>query len=147
MQTALQRVKGQLAQRPGPETSAKLLQLIDELKPEAKYPRRLAIKSSGKVTFVKTAEIDWIEAADNYVNVHVGPATHLIRETLSSLEARLSPEEFVRISRSCIINLERVKEMQPLFHGEYVVTLTGGTRVTLSRSYRENLQRLMGDVE
>ena len=86
--------------------------------------------------------IDWIGSADNYVELHVGTHSHLIRETMSSISARLPEEQFVRISRTAIVNLSRVKELQPLFHGEYSVLLTTGAKLTLSRSYRDQLPRL-----
>ena len=105
---------------------------------------RLAVKSGGKVLILKLDEIDWIEAADNYVNLHVGGESHLHRETMSALERRLSAGKFIRISRSTIVNIERIKELQPLFHGEYAVILRNGTRLTLSRSHREKLDRLLG---
>jgi two-component system, LytTR family, response regulator len=90
---------------------------------------------------VKTGDIDWVEAADNYVSLHVGKDSHLLRETMTSIESRL-PKQFLRISRSTIVNTERIKELQPLFHGEYAVILRDGTRLTLSRSHRDKLQQL-----
>jgi two-component system LytT family response regulator len=88
--------------------------------------------------------VDWVESADNYVNLHVGSETHLLRETMNALEQRMPGERFVRISRSTIVNLDRVKELQPLFHGEYAVILRDGVRLTLSRGYREKLDLLLG---
>jgi two-component system LytT family response regulator len=90
---------------------------------------------------VKTGDIDWIEAADNYVSLHVGKESHLLRETMTAVEARM-PKQFLRISRSTIVNTERIKELQPLFHGEYAVILRDGTKLTLSRSHRDKLQLL-----
>src|SRR5260370_41849591 len=116
--------------------------LLAELRPPANPAERLAVKSGGRVVFVKINDIDWIEAAHNYVELHVGKESHLLRETLNAIEARLSPEKFARISRSVIVNIERIKELEPLFHGEYSVTLQNGTRVTLSRRYRDKLQQL-----
>ena len=92
--------------------------------------------------FVKVADIDWVEAADNYVSLHVGKETHLLRETMTNLETRLPREQFIRISRSTMVNAERIKELQPLFHGEYTVILRDGTKLTLSRSHRDKLQQL-----
>src|SRR5207248_6757496 len=100
--------------------------------------------SGSKLLFLKLGEIDWIEAADNYVNLHVGNESHLHRETMSALEGRLPADKFMRISRSTIVNIDRIKELQPLFHGEYAVILRTGTRLTLSRSYREKLDALLG---
>jgi len=98
------------------------------------------------VVFLKIDDIDWIEASDNYVSLHAGSETHLHRETMSSLAEQLPPEKFLRISRSTIVNVERIKELQPLFHGEYVVILRNGTKLTLSRNYRADLNQLMGKV-
>jgi two-component system LytT family response regulator len=102
----------------------------------------VAIKSGGKIVFVRLADIDWIEAADNYVNLHVGQECHLLRETMNGLEARLSCTRFVRISRSAMVNIEHIKELQPMFHGEYVVVLRNGRRLTLTRGYRERLREI-----
>jgi two-component system LytT family response regulator len=102
------------------------------------------VKCDGRVLVIKTADLDWIEAADNYVNLHLANETRLMRETMNSLESKLSPETFLRISRSIIVNLERIKELQPMFHGEYVVVLKNGTKLTLTRNYRDKLDRLMG---
>jgi two-component system LytT family response regulator len=84
-------------------------------------------------------EIDWVEAADNYVRIHAGSEGHLIRETLQSLEGRLDPAKFLRIHRSTIVNIDRIRELQPMFHGDYAVRLRDGTELTLSRNYREKL--------
>ena len=94
--------------------------------------------------FVRADEIDWIEAAGNYVKLHVGAETHLLRETMNALEAQLRRRRFFRIHRSHIVNIERVKELQPWFNGEYVVFLRTGARLTLSRGYREKLQERIG---
>ena len=105
---------------------------------------RFVIKSGGRVFFVRADEIDWIEAAGNYVKLHVGTDAHLLRETMNAVEAQLSPDTFYRIHRCHIVNIERVKELQPWFNGEYVVLLRTGARLTLSRGYREKLQERIG---
>ncbi|MGH9510342.1 MAG: LytR/AlgR family response regulator transcription factor, partial [Terriglobales bacterium] len=105
---------------------------------------RLVVKSSGRVYFLKTDEIDWVEAAGNYVRLHVSKDSHLMRETMNGIEARLDTRSFMRIHRSTIVNLERIKELQPWFHGDYVVLLRDGTRLTLSRGYRDKLQQALG---
>lgn len=113
------------------------------LQEAAKAPlERLLVKSAGRVLLVKVAEIDYIEAADNYVNLRVGKESHMMRETLNSLEARLPAEKFIRISRSTIVNVERIQELQPMFHGEYIVILNNGAKLTLSRTYRDKIDRL-----
>ena len=141
-QTALKRALDQLA-RAQPETMHEQLSaLLNELRPATPPSDRLAVKGDGRVVFVKVADIDWVEAADNYVSLHVGKDTHLLRETMTNIEQRLPRETFIRISRSTIVNMERIKELQPLFHGEYAVILRDGTRLTLSRSHRDKLQLL-----
>jgi two-component system LytT family response regulator len=141
-QTALKRALDQLA-RSQPETMHdQLSALLQELRPVAPPSDRIAVKGDGRVVFVKVADLDWVEAADNYVSLHVGRDTHLLRETMTNLEQRLPREQFIRISRSTIVNMERIKELQPLFHGEYAVILRDGTKLTLSRSHRDKLQQL-----
>jgi two-component system LytT family response regulator len=110
----------------------------------AKSPIRLAVKSAGRVQFVRTDEIDWIEAESYYVRLHAHGKSHLLRETLGSLETQLDPRRFVRIHRSTIVNIERIKELQPQSHGEYTVILQSGAQLRLSRSYREKLRAILG---
>jgi two-component system LytT family response regulator len=121
----------------------KLLALLDELQRGRTGVGRLAIKVDGRVIFVRTSEIDWLEAEGNYVKLHVGAANHLFRETLSALETDLPSDQFLRISRSVIVNLDAVKELQPLFYGDYTVLLRGGGQLTLSRNYRDRVERLL----
>jgi two-component system, LytTR family, response regulator len=108
------------------------------------HSNRIAIKTDGRVLLLKPEEIDWVESADNYVIFHRGAETHIHRETLSALEQKLSPRQFLRISRSVIVNMDRVKELQPMFHGDYAVIMQTGARLTLSRNYREKLSMLTG---
>lgn len=108
------------------------------------YLERLVVKSGGKVTLLRVAEIDWIDAEGDYVRIHVGKAWHLLRETMKNLEAGLDPARFVRIHRSTIVNLEKIKELQPFFRGEYVVVLHNAVTLKLSRGYRDNLEARLG---
>lgn len=124
--------------------ASQLRGLLADMRVGGKPPERLAVKSSGRILLVKLEDIDWIESADNYVELHVGKETHLLRETMSTLEDRLGGGRFVRISRSTIVNVTRVKELQALFHGDYAVILEDGHRLTLSRNYREGLDYLIG---
>ncbi len=110
----------------------------------ATAPDRIAVKSSGRIIFVNTAEIDWVEAADNYVKLHAGKVEHLMRETMGSVEQRLAGAGFVRISRSLIVHPRTVRELQPLFHGDQAVILKDGTRLTMSRTHRDALDKLVG---
>jgi len=144
LKAACQRARQQVQQRQGTDLSEKLSALLADVGGGPKPSERLAVKSTGKVVFIKVDDIDWVEAADNYVSLHVGNEEHLHRETMSSLETMLPAGKFMRISRSTIVNVDRIKELQPLFHGEYAVILRTGTRLTLSRSYREKLPLLMG---
>jgi two-component system LytT family response regulator len=105
---------------------------------------RFTIKSGGRIHVVHAAEIDWCEACGNYVGLHIGPRCHLVRDTMARVDARLDPRQFMRIHRSAIVNVDRVQEMRPTFSGEYVVTLRGGTRLTLSRGYRGALRGRLG---
>jgi two-component system, LytTR family, response regulator len=107
---------------------------------------RLAVKETGRIYLLKTEDVDWVEAAGNYLRLHAGTATHLLRETMNSLEGRLDPERFWRIHRSTIVNVDRIRELQPVFHGDYAVILHDGTELTLSRTYRRNLPELSGDL-
>lgn len=141
--TALHRALDRLRTVRPEELTQRLNAVLAQLQPKvAVAAERIPVKTGGKVMFVNVAEVDWVGSADNYVELHVGPQTHLIRETLTAMEERLPIDRFVRISRTVIINAERVKELQPLFHGEYNVTLRSGTRLTLSRTYRDQLTRL-----
>ena len=98
------------------------------------------MKSSGRIYFVRTADIDWCEAEGNYVRVHVGAQEHLVRETMNRMEAQLDTAQFVRIHRSTIVNVDRIQELRSSFNGEHLVLLRSGTRLTMSRGYREGLQ-------
>ena len=112
--------------------------------PAERYLERLLVKNEGRVSFVKTAEIDWIEASGNYLRLHVGREVHMIRETMGTLEAKLDPRQFLRVHRSTIVRTDCIREMQPWFSGEYVIILRDGTRLKLSRSYREPVAQQLG---
>jgi two-component system LytT family response regulator len=141
---ALARARQQLERPSNSELRGRLLALVRDLEPAPQRLERFVIKSGGRVFFVRADEIDWIEAAGNYVKLHVGTETHLLRETMNAVETQLPRETFYRIHRCHIVNIERVKELQPWFNGEYVVFLRTGARLTLSRGYREKLQDRIG---
>jgi two-component system LytT family response regulator len=107
---------------------------------------RVVIKSSGRIYFLKTEEIDWVEGAGDYLSLHSGNSTHLIRETMGDFHTKLNPKKFLRIHRSTIVNIERIKDIRPLFKGEYVITLTDGRRLKSSRGYRRELQLLLDEA-
>jgi two-component system LytT family response regulator len=136
---ALTHAKEKVRSQPDTSYSQQLLSLLGDIRSGNKYIERLAVKSGGRVNFLKVADLDWIEAAGNYVTLHVGNESHLLRETMSRMDSQLDDRKFVRIHRSTLVNIDRIKALTPLFHGDYVVTLHNGTRLTLSRSYRERL--------
>lgn len=142
---ALDRAKMQIREKQGGDLTRRILTMLDDNKPGVGQLERIMIKSGGRITFLRSEEVDWIEAQGDYVCLHCQGKKHLIRERISVLEEQLPPSQFVRIHRSTIINISRVKEMEPLYHGEYVVLLIDGTRLTMSRSYREKVfQSLTG---
>jgi two-component system, LytTR family, response regulator len=143
-QAALQRAKEEIRRSKEGFLNERLAGLLEDLQAKQKRLTRLVVKSAGRIVFLRVEEIDWVEAADNYVRIHAGRESHLIRETLQSLESRLNAEKFLRIHRSTLVNLDRIRELQPIFHGDYLVKLNDGTELTLSRSYREKLLEPLG---
>lgn len=136
LRTAVERARRRLAHAPG-QLDRRIAAALGELgRPAHDYAKRLAIKGDGRVILVDVDEVDRLEAAGNYVEVHSGARYHLVRETMASLEARLDPARFVRVSRSSIVNADRVRELQPMFNGDFVVVLRDGTKVAGSRRYR-----------
>ena len=146
---ALAQARRQIEQQDASELGRKLLTLLGtrEVKTDAPPPRyltRLMVKTAGRVIFIRTEEIDWVEAYDNYLRLHVAGRAHLLRQTMNDLEAALNPEQFARIHRSTIVNLDRVKELHSHFNGEHLVILHDGTELKLSRSRREWLEQWLG---
>ena len=141
---ALQRARDRLAQ---PDDSfirrvSEAMKSIDRGAP-ATYPSRLALRSDGRVRLLDVDEVDRIAAAGNYVEIHAGGKHHLLRETMTSLESRLDPQRFIRVSRAAIVSIARIREVQPLFNGDFVVLLKNGAQVTGSRRYRAALDALL----
>jgi len=121
-----------------------ILALLEELKAGPRYLERLVVKTEGRVFFLDVDDIHCIEAEGNYIRVYNGQKTYLLRETISGLESQLDPKKFLRIHRSSIVRIDKIKELQPWFHGEYHVVLENGKQLTLSRNYRSNLQDAVG---
>lgn len=148
--TAVERARRRLAHAPGEidsqidsQINRRIAAALGELGRRAHdYAKRLAIKGDGRVILVDVDAVDRLEAAGNYVEVHSGARHHLLRETMAGLEARLDPARFVRVSRSSIVNATRVRELQPMFNGDFVVVLRDGTTVAGSRRYRAAFDRL-----
>ena len=139
---ALARVRQRMQSDDG-DLQERLRVLVEQMHPSDAL-QRLMVKSSGRITFLRVDEIDWIEAADNYVRIHAGRETHLIRETMNHLETRLDKRKFVRIHRGAIVNLDSIEEIRALFHGDHSVLLRGGAELPLGRSYRERLEAVLG---
>jgi two-component system LytT family response regulator len=147
LREAVQRARVELRQQDGAPRQTRLLAALEEMQNQSKRWERLAVRDARRITFLKPAEIDWIEADGNYLCLHVGRKSYLLRQTLNAAEERLAAKKFLRISRSILVNLERVKEWQPLFHGDSVLTLEDGTRLNVSRVYRESFDRLVAQLE
>jgi two-component system LytT family response regulator len=139
---ARSRVRGDGARGLGDRLEA----LLAEVAQRRQEPRRLPIRKDGRIFLVRPEDIDWLEADGNHVRVHIGKESHLIRETLSGLESRLPEREFLRIHRSTLVNIARIREIQPWFQGDYVLLLHDGTRLTSGRSYRDRVRSLFEQV-
>jgi two-component system LytT family response regulator len=139
---ALTRAKRRIAGELKPDEVQRILSGLERLVAAQTYQDRLAIPKNGRVSFVATKEIDWIEAEGNYVRLHVGDRDYEFRETLAAVEERLNPSEFLRIHRSTIVNIYRIKEIQAWFHGHHRVLLENGTELRMSRYQREIARKL-----
>jgi two-component system LytT family response regulator len=140
---ALARVEERRHRSAAPGEWTEIRALLDELRAERGYAARLVVRTGQKITFVATADVDWIEADGNYARLHAGKRDYLLRETMKNVEARLDPRRFLRIHRSAIVNLDRIASVEPYFHGEYVVTLADGHRITASRTHSARLRELI----
>ncbi len=140
----LDRVRSRIAPERTNGTRGKILELLEEMKSKDKGADRILVKSAGRIYFMPTNTIDWIEAAGNYVTFHAKSETHIMRETMAKLEKQLPFEQFVRVHRSAIINLKKVKELLPSIKGEFEILLQNGDRITLSRKYRPALEERLG---
>ena len=142
---ALERAKARMRMRPGEDVNRQIIGLLETIVSPRPHVKRLAVRSGGKTVFVDVKDVDWIEAAENYVQLHCGKAGHLLHVPMNTLEKSLDPELFLRVHRSIIVNVSRIKELQPGVHGEYVITLEIGTRVRSGRTFNEKLKGLMGN--
>jgi two-component system LytT family response regulator len=146
--SALNRAKEAVRNRHHVHVDARLNQLLSYLEtatsaPPADGRDRILVKSSGEIFFLKAEEIDWIEAEGDYMKFHVAGKCHLMRETMARLEARLDAKRFVRIHRSTIVNIDRMRKLSPSFAGEYAVVLQDGTKLRLSRGYQDRIAGLL----
>ena len=125
-----------------PAMRALLSHLRATVSTESRYPRRFAVRADGKVYLVRADDVEWLDVDGNYVRLHTRAGVHLVRDTLAAVETRLDPDVFVRIHRSSIVRIDSIASMEPYFHGEYVVTMRDGTKLTASRSYSDRLRAL-----
>ncbi|HXE62797.1 MAG TPA: LytTR family DNA-binding domain-containing protein [Bryobacteraceae bacterium] len=137
---SLNRAKNHLARDRSESSDDRLRAMFENFTTNRRAPDRIAVRTNGRVVFVKIDDVDWIEASDNYVCLHCGKDTHVLRETMGQIESRLDPARFLRVHRSAIVNLDRIKELQPWFRGDYRVVLRDGTELTLTKSHREKLE-------
>lgn len=119
----------------------RLLALLDEISTRPRYLDRLPVRAGTRIVLLETSQIEWVQAADNYVLLHSGGREYLLRETMTRLEQDLDPRDFVRIHRSALVRLDRIGELQASVHGDFRVTLKSGTQLTLSRHFREGVEK------
>ena len=144
LQTALRRTQDHFLARRAGQLGDKFDTLLADAASPGKKPERLTVKTDGRVVFLKPDEIVWVEAADNYIILHLVEGRLMLRETLTALEERLGTEKFVRVNRSALVHLDQIKELQPALHGDYIVLLRTGTKVPLSRNLRGQLTKFAG---
>ena len=144
MTKALERAKANLGEKNDDERTDQIIELLQKINANQTTFERFVVKKNGRVLLIPIAEVDWIESYGNYVLLHVGKTKHLIRETMNQVEIRLDSQNFIRIHRSTIVNLERVKELQTHFNDEHLVILKDGTELALSRRYRDKLSQRLG---
>jgi two-component system, LytTR family, response regulator len=135
------------ATRSAPGSSTRrILTLLEELnaRDRSRGRDRLVVRTPERAFFLRSETVDWVEAAGKFVHLHVGRSVHALRESMAELEQELDPVRFLRISRSAIVNIDRIQEIQPWFQGDYVLILTDGTRLTSTRGYRDNMRKLLG---
>jgi two-component system, LytTR family, response regulator len=139
---ALVRVKGRIRSNEAADSNRQIIGLLETIASPQNYLKRLAVRSAGKTVFVDVAGLDWVQGAENYVELHSGQVSHLLHVTMNTLEKSLDPEIFLRIHRSIILNLGRIRDLQPGAHGEYLITLRDGTRLQSGRTYADRLRAL-----
>jgi two-component system LytT family response regulator len=153
LHSALERAREHRATRSDAELASRVRGIVRETDSGARPPVsdpgskgavRIPLRQDGSIYFVSSNDIDWIDAAGDYVRLHVGKVTHMARKSMGEMLALLDPSQFLRIHRSTIVNIDRVKELQPYFHGEYIVVLHNGTKLKLSRGQRDKLAEQLG---
>ena len=142
---SIERARAEMLKADDRELTKRILDWLANAKTTVRPDRRLVIKAGGRVVFLDTDEIDWIEAAANYVKLHAGKESYLLREGIGTISQRLDPGQFVRVHRSTIVNASKIKALLPCNSAEYIVVLKDGKELSCSRGYRAELQQLIGD--
>lgn len=140
---AMDRARNELLKVNHRDTTDRILQYLSETRDQFAAGRRLIVRAGGRVVFLSFDEIDWVEAAANYVRIYVGKQGYLLRRGIGEIAERLDPKQFIRIHRSAIVNVQKIKELQPVNSGEYIVVLKDGKELSCSRGYRSGLQELV----
>jgi two-component system LytT family response regulator len=140
VEEAVRRVRELVKGRSLEDFRESVAKVVEKIRRDRSFPEWVLLKADGKNVFVKVKDIDWIESSRNNVRIHVGQTIYLLHETTSAIASRLDPKKFLRIHRSAIVNIERIKELHPWFNGDYAVVLRDGTQLTLSSSYRDRLK-------
>jgi len=140
---AIERARAELLKVNDRELTSRLLDLMANSQMTSQVGRRLVIRTGGRVVFLDVDEIDWVEAAANYVRLHVGKESYLLREGISRISEKLDPGNFVRIHRSTLANVRKIKELQPCNSGEYIMVMKDGKELSCSRGYRTKLQSVI----
>ncbi|GLQ49912.1 LytR/AlgR family response regulator transcription factor [Dyella flava] len=146
LHATLERAKTRLRERRGSHIADNMMRMMSAMPRAQTHVERLPLRSPGNIKLVNVAEIDWIEGAGVYVNLHVAGKAWLYRSSLNRLEEQLDPQRFVRIHRSAIVNIDSVIRLEALSHGEFTVILKGGGKARASRSYRSTLEKLLGQA-
>jgi two-component system LytT family response regulator len=141
-QVALERARARIRSQ---QVDAGLVRFVAAIRDRTRYLSRVSVKSGGRIVLVDLSTVDWIEADDNYVRLHCGQREYTVRETLNALEKQLDPEMFIRIHRSTVVRIDRIREFHPATHGDMDVVLRDGTQLTLSRTWRARARHLIGE--
>jgi two-component system, LytTR family, response regulator len=137
----MQRVRRRFSN--GRERNEQLGELLEYVRARERYLQRIVVRSAGRYVILRTDDVDWIEAASNYAQLHIGTRVYSMRETMNGLESRLDPDQFLRVHRSVIVRIDRIREIEPLVQGDYVISLKDGTKITSSRTYRDRIRALL----
>lgn len=143
--TAFRRAKARLGVGTSDEIVRQMLSVLETMADPRRHLSRLAIRSGERTLFLPVDDLDWIEASQNYVRLHAGPAAHLFHVSMNSIEASLDPARFLRIHRSHIVNVKRIKQVWSLAHGQYVVELVSGQRLQSGRTYTDRIRQLLAN--